>query len=785
VDERAAVLFPASNGSLKAQSRRIGICRALTTHSLHPLYAAFFSGLGMEPVLSRVDLRGELKANSGFCFPAQIAHGAALDLAERGLDLVFLPHVMRMPQSNDCRDSYLCPITQAEPYFLAKAFPEIRFLSPLLDFTRGYAACTALLEMAVRDLGTPRALADQAWAAAVRAQDEAEAAMRQLGQDALRGAVADGKPAILLAGHSYNAFTPEGSQSVGRKLSSMGIAAIPADCLAPVGDGPTAWHFANSILNAVALCRQHPNLFLLCVSNFSCTIDAFTQAILGSELGSKPYLILEIDAHTADAGVQTRLEAFLDIIQNYQAGEISRSRPFVPCQLAAGGQVLRSNGEAASLTDPRVRIAFPNFSEMHTQALAMVARWLGLHPAEVTRLDRSQLELGLRYTSGRECLPLPLCIGQLLQAVERRRPDEIIGFFMVRGGAPCVVDAYMGYFERFIAEQQLADVFMFDLRKQNDYGGFNVSGLTRDLSAAIPVADILVELEHVLRVVGAEGSSAQLRPLWERFTAATASLEEFEAGLPAFIDRLAAIPRTRDPMACPRVVVTGDFFTRFSPFFMEGIAELYAKRGIILKPVDVSELVLYAAYHGVAGAANGWGLKPGGWAFAKACTRILQPDGQAYLQQWLNFQAERRCDVYYRGLFRKTGLLVAEPNEVPALFDRASDHVSPALCGEVIPTVGKGLEAASEGYDGLIVIGPFNCLPYRVSEAILKPLSIQQGMPILTYESDGYAVAPSFLRQVDVHIQQVLDRFARHGPPAQTASAALAGMVRSVLGKRA
>jgi predicted nucleotide-binding protein (sugar kinase/HSP70/actin superfamily) len=53
------------------------------------------------------------------------------------------------------------------------------------------------------------------------------------------------------------------------------------------------------------------------VSNFSCTIDAFTQAMLASAMGSKPHLILEIDAHTADAGIQTRLEAFLDIVANY------------------------------------------------------------------------------------------------------------------------------------------------------------------------------------------------------------------------------------------------------------------------------------------------------------------------------------------------------------------------------------------------------------------------------------------------------------------------------------
>ena len=131
---------------------------------------------------------------------------------------------------------------------------------------------------------------------------------------------------------------------------------------------------------------------------------------------------------------------------------------------------------------------------------------------------------------------------------------------------------------------------------------------------------------------------------------------------------------------------------------------------------------------------------------------------------------ERRAEEHYRGLFRRTGLLVAGPNDVSALFAKAAEHVSPALYGEVIPTVGKGLDAEREGYDGIIVIGPFNCLPYPISETILKPLSIQRGMPILTYESDGYAVSPSILRQVDVHVQQVIDHAARNlrTPPASS-----------------
>ena len=740
---------------------RIGIPRALTTHSLFPLYSTFFSHLGMEVLLSDVDPRGDLTSNSGFCFPAQIAHGAVLDLTRRGVELIFIPHVMRMPHPNQCRESYLCPITQAEPYFLAKAFPGSHLLSPVLDFTNGYDACSALIDTAVHELGVERELAQEAWKAAVLAQTAAERTLSELGQQALEAAIAAGRPAILLAGHSYNAFTPEASQSVGKKLSSMGVPVIPADCLLPVGEGPTSWHFANQILNAVAIAKQHPNLFLLSVSNFSCTIDAFTHSVLASEMGSKPYLILEIDAHTADAGVQTRLEAFLDIIGNYQEIHRGAGETFTACRLISGGRIIRSNGEEVHLTDPQVTIYFPNFSPYHTQAVTMASRWLGLHPGVVLPLTRAQLDRGLQYTSGRECLPLPICIGQLLQVHEQRLPGEVAGFYMLRGGAPCVSDSYMGYLERFISEQRMTDLFLFDPREENQYLGFGKERLTRSFSPAIVLGDVLVEIDHVLRVVGHPGSLDQLRGEWQRFTESARSVEDCNAALPAFIDRVAAIPRMRDPLTCPRVVVAGDFFTRFSSFFMDGVRDLYAERGIILKPVDLSDLFLYFAYDEMAWTARNWGLKPGGLAMAKACTRIFEPEGKRYLQQWAGHQMLQGVEEHYRGLLQRTGLLVAGPNTASIVFQKGAEQVSHTIWGELLPTIGKGLDAAREGYDGLILIGPFNCLPFRISEAILKPLSIQHGMPILTYESDGYAVSPSVLRQVDVHIQQVLDHATR------------------------
>lgn len=649
---------------------------------------------------------------------------------------MYLPHVVRMPQRNPRRDSYLCPITQAGPYFVAKVFPDIHLLSPVLDFRNGYAGSTAMTAMAVGELGVHPELAEEAWEAAARSQAEAECALTELGWKALAQALAAGKPTILLAGHSYNAYTPEASQSVGKKLSSMGVSVIPAECLVPAGAGPTVWHFANQILNAVSLAKEHANLFFLSTSNFSCTIDAFTHSMLASELGSKPYLILEIDAHTADAGVQTRLEAFLDIVQNYHAVQTSLAKSFTPCRLTQGSMVTRSNGEQVHLTDPRVKLYFPNFSQYHSESLAMTAGWLGFHAGKVVAMDRTQLGLGLQSTSGRECLPLPLCIGHLLRVYQDRQPGEIVGFYMSRGGAPCVSESYMGYFERFIVEHQLTDVFLLNPEPENDFLGFNPAILLKHLSAAILVADILVEIDNVLRVVGVPDSIEQLQRDWHRFTATARSFEEFHSKLSAFVERLATLPRTHDPTICPRVVVTGDFFTRFSPFFMEGVRELYAERGIILKPVDLSNLFLYVAYDGLTGMANDWGMKPDALALSKACLRVFEPDGQQYLQQWRGYESGRKSEEYYRRLFAKTRLLFSRPNNAPAIFEKSSKHVSPKIFGEVTPTVGKSLNAEQEGYDGIILVGPFNCLPFRISEAILKPLSIQQGMPLLTYETE-------------------------------------------------
>ena len=240
---------------------------------------------------------------------------------------------MRMPAREAWKETYLCPITQASPYFLAKAYPQIHLLSPLLDFSDGYAASSALVEMAVNELGQTRELAERQWTAAVRAQTRSRdrnAAIRAKPHWRKRSRRTSRRSSWRAT--ATTPLPPKGRSRWARNSRAWAWRRFPPTVLSPAGAGPTSWHFANQVMNAVNVVKQHANLFLLCVSNFSCTIDAFTQSMLASEMGSKPYLILEIDAHTADAGVQTRLEAFLDIVRNFRAGQSGRADRFNPAR---------------------------------------------------------------------------------------------------------------------------------------------------------------------------------------------------------------------------------------------------------------------------------------------------------------------------------------------------------------------------------------------------------------------------------------------------------------------
>ncbi|GKT19357.1 acyl-CoA dehydratase activase, partial [Aduncisulcus paluster] len=81
-------------------------------------------------------------------------------------------------------------------------------------------------------------------------------------------------------------------------------------------------------------------LFGTYITNFSCGPDSFLLGHFRKVMGRKPSLTLELDSHTADAGIETRIEAFLDIVDGFsrmKEPQDSVARPCLAARCEANG----------------------------------------------------------------------------------------------------------------------------------------------------------------------------------------------------------------------------------------------------------------------------------------------------------------------------------------------------------------------------------------------------------------------------------------------------------------
>ena len=556
----------------------------------------------------------------------------------------------------------MCPITQASPFILKKAFSNVEFLSPSIDFIDGYESDNELISYFEREFNIPLNILQNAYLAAIGKQQSIEAEMMKLGKRALELAISENKPAILLVGRSYNAFPNETSQSIGRKLSSKGIITIPYDCLGSSTSSSTTWYFSNLILDAVKLAKKHENLFILYISNFGCSIDSFTQEYLRREMNSKPYLKLEIDSHSADAGTQTRLEAFLDIIQNYDKERSKlQSNKFILSTISKEKDefwVQTSSREKLKLKDKRVSIHFPIFSKYHGDTLPLAFRWMGYNVPDPIELSEDQLNNGLQFTSGTECLPFPLHIGQINEIWRKKRDDEVIGFYVIPGGAPCVVASYIDILNKYLEDNQIDNVFIFAPSKENEFYGLSKISLFRYFPLVTTFADLMIEIHSILTVVGEENATSHLYELFKNFIQSASSFKEFNKNLEMLIDQISLIPITEDPQSYPKVLVTGDFFVRFDPFFFKGLTKKYSEKGVILFPVGLSEALLYPSYDDLLIASKKINSPAHNkLTFLKAAAVCRSAVGKLYIGSWLSLKMLERAERKTREKFYRLGIL--------------------------------------------------------------------------------------------------------------------------------
>jgi predicted CoA-substrate-specific enzyme activase len=453
-EKRVEMLMGDYNEDDNKGATTIGLPRALMNYyQMFPFWRTFFKELGFQLILSK-ETDHQLVAKSleiltaETCFPVEVIYGHIKDLFEKDVDYIFLPFVVNV-QSKEPNPTANCncPWIQSHPFMIKSSVKnkkdKEKLLIPTLHFRYFERVLTKELSDYMREkFGIPKARSKEAIMHAGRVQQDFERDVERVGKEVLENIPDNVEPMVIL-GRPYNTGDPELNLSLIEKLINHNVLPIPVDFL-PLSemsifdDYPRMyWPNGQKIITAARIIMDNKRLHAVYMSNFRCGPDSFLSHYITEEMRGKPYLQLEVDEHSADAGMITRIEAFIDSLKGEKAVEARRR------------EVLSiKGGMHASPTKDRV-LYFPYMNDA-AYAVAAGARSCGIESWVLPMQDKYDLELGRKYTSSRECFPMICTTGSFLKKLEEPGVDpKKVCFFMPDHNGPCRFGQY-NKFQRVI-----------------------------------------------------------------------------------------------------------------------------------------------------------------------------------------------------------------------------------------------------------------------------------------------------------------------------------------------
>jgi predicted nucleotide-binding protein (sugar kinase/HSP70/actin superfamily) len=755
----------------------VGVPRAFSIHSLWPFYSWFFHTLGAKIELStRIVPEGIAKQESNYCFPAEIAHGAIQDVLDRGADYVFLPHFRDMPTLEDVH-ACVCPLTQGLPYYARHAFGlrDERMLRPLVSFGAGFEASRDAFEDVAVQLGFTRAEGSHAYSVGVTRYRQYLSAYRELGRKVLRE-VEENPDHIYIAllGRPYNAFTRDANMGIPRKFTSQGVTVIPFDMIyqddAEIPPN-NYWYYGQENMKAVRRVRDIENLYLAWISNFSCAPDSFLLHYVRWLMGQKPYLVLEIDSHTADAGLDTRVEAFLDIVESYRRHVCPVSdRPFqrrysVALKDEFCDIVDRKTGRRLDIRDPRVHLIWPSMGDLSTEAMNVAALRQGIHSTCLPLPDVYSTQLARDVASGKECIPALLVLGSILQYFRSTPPssgDEIYLVFVPSTLGPCRTGQYHVFFDRLFEEMGWENVVLLVANSENSYRELGAT-FNRDVWRALVLGDYFADIRSSLRLLAHDpgAAAAVFESVWQDVMRSfRAGPKALERELKRSADRLARVPCKGRLEDIPKVLIVGEIYVRRDNFSVEELSDILISKGIYPKVTGVTEWFHYTDF--ARKFIMEGRRKHEGWLRSLLDGGLK--DEAVYLIEKLWKQT---VEDKIATALAPTGLVPHVPHDMDEIIGQGHrEFVDPELESEATVSPAVGAAAMGQGYSGVAVIAPFGCLPGRLIEGVYAPWAKARNYPVLALENDGQPYPPNILSRIEVFAHNV-SRFKATERPHQ------------------
>jgi predicted CoA-substrate-specific enzyme activase len=753
-EEREELLVEDFESNLEKSKTTIGLPRGLMNYYQHfPFWKTFFNELGFHLVVSDESDRQIITTSletmvSETCLPVELMHGHVLNLIDKGVDYIFLPFIVNSKGDKDNpTNNPNCPWVQSHPYLIKAAFTDEDIRSKLLVPTLHFryfdrALRKELQEFFSEKFQIQKNKINNAIDEADKAQNMFEIQVRLKGQEVLEN-LDDSVRKVVIIGRPYNTGDPMLNLRMVKKLLNLNVLPIPLDFL-PLNeedifdDYPGMyWPNGQKILKGTRIVARTKNVFAIYLSNFRCGPDSFLLHFVKKEMNGKPFLHLEVDEHSADAGMITRIEAFLDSLKGWEAN-YSEEEKTKEVPVGSNGHESLEN---RTLYFPYARDA--------VHMLSAATRSCGISSEVLPMQNEEDIELGRKYTNGQECFPAICTTGSFLKKLmEPGHDPKKSGFFMPDHNGPCRFGEYnqlqriifdnLGYKDALIVKPSNEDAYAsiapgYSLRwRKNAWKGIIASDILRKM------------LEQIRPYENVKGTCDKLYGSYLQDV--IGSVENNCKGLSKILSNAAAdfkAVKITNPGSKPIVAIVGEIFMRDNPYCSNNLVKRLEDLGAETLMAPFAEWVNYSTIRYVRDSRWKGNMK-----------NLLKAKLQLFFQKSI----EKKITGSIQSIYK-----LAADIEVEEMLENCGEFIHKDYDGDPPLAVGTAVLLAEKKISGVVNILPFTCMPGTINCTVSNNLRKQHGgLPWENFAYDGHdnigldTRFEAFMHQVkEYHLSQV------------------------------
>jgi predicted CoA-substrate-specific enzyme activase len=707
--------------------KTLGVPRGLLFYEFYPLWNSFFTRAGFRILTSQPSNRQLVEDGMAYvsvetCLPIKVYHGHVLDLTKQPVDAIFIPGHVHTPSWESTDTSIVhCPYIQGVPEFIATSF-NANIVAPIFSNEYDDDAYRTMLTSVVSQLRPSRSIFDdmlkpyfkgsrlvEHYDEAVQDFQDFKAARYRLGREFLAARSRD-EVVYVVFGKPYTLYDPALNMNLFQKMTTLGMDGLPVDLIeADDIEIPDAlrgmnWYYNLRMLQAALLVNQDARLFPIILTNYGCGPDPFSFRYLQEAFTAKPMLVIEIDEHTADAGIVTRLEAFDDEVRHLRANPA----PPLQAQRLDDVYVLQAAQKYA-------KVYLPHFAE-HAHVFAAVLRANGTDAEVLPPPTEAVRELGRRHAVGGECLPFLNLMADYLYLLESGRYAPNSAFFMfMNGGCKMVQYGQNTIYEgQKYAPRALPVIGTFDQLFGDHVPLTQKARIFDSAFIGLVAMDRILQKVHESRPYEMEPGTADFA-----YTIARNHLcrgierDETIRGIEYALSVFDGLDIDRSALK-KFIAMTGDYYTRINDFANNNLfGHVERLGGVIFVPptlVDVIPLFLAKRIEKYRKRAE----------YSKLIQFLL-------LNLELRYQEQKVRNIFERDILNNFEMT---PKEV---FEKTSKYLSSELSTGVISPVGSVIDMLELGAKGVINVVTLNCSFGNVVTSVLQRVRRDyDDVPLLT-----------------------------------------------------